>query len=64
MKHAALALVLCGCLYPKYIAQGAAGQLDLMSRAKPIDEVIRDPHLVDDWSQLAATAWWRPVAAA
>jgi predicted aminopeptidase len=32
-----------GCLYTRYLAQGAAGQLDLLSRAKPIEEVIRDP---------------------
>jgi predicted aminopeptidase len=41
---AALACVACGgCLYTTYVAQGAAGQLDLLSKAKPIDKVIHDP---------------------
>jgi predicted aminopeptidase len=41
---AALAcLAASGCLYTTYVAQGAAGQLDLLGRAKPIDKVIHDP---------------------
>jgi predicted aminopeptidase len=40
---AALAALASGCLYTRYLAQGAAGQLDLLSKAKPIDQVIRDP---------------------
>ncbi len=43
MKLAALALACSSCLYVGYIQQGAGGQLDLMSRARPIDEVVRDP---------------------
>ena len=37
------ALLATGCLYPRYIAQAAHGQLDLLHRARPIDQVIRDP---------------------
>ena len=40
---ALLALVTSGCLYTRYVAQAAHGQLDLLSRARPIDQVIRDP---------------------
>lgn len=48
---AALALALAavtaagqaGCLMPRYLAQAAHGQLDLMARARPIAEVIADP---------------------
>lgn len=36
-------LALSGCLYPTYVAQAASGQLDLLSRARPLDEVVRDP---------------------
>ena len=32
-----------GCLYPRYIAQAAAGQFELLGMARPIDEVVRDP---------------------
>lgn len=41
----ALALALCatGCLKARYIGQAALGQADLLVRARPIDEVIRDP---------------------
>ena len=34
---------LTGCLYTTYVAQGAAGQAELLSKARPIDEVIKDP---------------------
>jgi len=40
---AALAVLASGCFYVRYVAQGAHGQLDLLSRAQPIDQVIRDP---------------------
>ena len=40
---AALALFASGCFYVQYVAQGAHGQLDLISRAQPLDQVIRDP---------------------
>ncbi|HEY4243142.1 MAG TPA: aminopeptidase [Kofleriaceae bacterium] len=41
----ALALLfLCGCLMPRYLAQAANGQIDLLARARPIDEVVRDPN--------------------
>ncbi len=32
-----------GCLMPRYLAQAAHGQFDLLDRAKPIEEVIADP---------------------
>lgn len=38
----ALAL-LSGCLMPRYLAQAAHGQLELLGKARPIDEVVRDP---------------------
>jgi len=31
------------CLMPRYLAQAVHGQLDLLRRARPIDEVIADP---------------------
>ncbi|HTR49625.1 MAG TPA: aminopeptidase [Kofleriaceae bacterium] len=46
MRALALALVVAlasGCLYVRYVAQGAAGQLDLLGRARPIEDVIKDP---------------------
>jgi predicted aminopeptidase len=39
----ALGLGASGCLYTSYVAQAAQGQFDLLGRAKPIDQVIRDP---------------------
>lgn len=39
----AVATVAGGCLMPRYLAQAAHGQLDLMTRARPIEEVIDDP---------------------
>jgi predicted aminopeptidase len=36
-------LLASGCLYTEYVAQAAAGQFDLLGKAKPLDEVIRDP---------------------
>lgn len=32
-----------GCLMPRYLAQAAHGQFELMSNARPIDEVVADP---------------------
>lgn len=45
MKPAALAiaLVASGCLMPRYLSQAARGQLDLMQRARPIEDVLEDP---------------------
>lgn len=39
----ALAVLASGCLMPRYLSQAAGGQLDLLTRARPIDEVVRDP---------------------
>jgi predicted aminopeptidase len=32
-----------GCLYLRNVAQNAAGELDLLARARPIEEVVNDP---------------------
>jgi predicted aminopeptidase len=40
---AAAALGGGGCLMTRYLAQAGHGQLDLLARARPIDEVVRDP---------------------
>jgi predicted aminopeptidase len=40
---ALLALILGGCLMPRYLSQAAYGQLDLLARARPLSEVIADP---------------------
>jgi len=37
------ALLGSGCLMPRYLAQAAYGQAELLGRARPIDEVIADP---------------------
>jgi predicted aminopeptidase len=46
-RIAILALVtlsaLSGCLYTRYVAQAGWGQFDLLHRARPIDQVVRDP---------------------
>jgi predicted aminopeptidase len=39
----AVAVGQAGCLMPRYLAQAAHGQLDLLARARPIDDVIADP---------------------
>jgi predicted aminopeptidase len=39
----AVALLLGGCLMPRYLAQAASGQLALLHDARPIDDVVRDP---------------------
>jgi predicted aminopeptidase len=41
-----LAVVLAagpGCLMTRYLAQAGHGQLDLLGKARPIDQVVRDP---------------------
>ncbi|CAN5922161.1 aminopeptidase [soil metagenome] len=38
------ALSLAGCLMPRYLAQAAYGQLDLLARAKPLEQVVDDPN--------------------
>jgi predicted aminopeptidase len=44
MKRALLLLALAGCgLMPRYLAQASYGQLQLLTKARPIDEVVRDP---------------------
>jgi predicted aminopeptidase len=40
---AACALASGGCLMTRYLAQAGHGQLDLLERARPIEEVVRDP---------------------
>ncbi len=40
----ALAGALTGCLMPRYLGQAAYGQLDLLARARPIDQVVADPN--------------------
>jgi len=40
---AAIALGLSGCLMTQYLAQAAHGQLELLGKARPIEEVVRDP---------------------
>src|ERR1044071_1847873 len=47
VRAIALALLVAGapgCLMTRYLTQAAHGQLDLLSRARPIDKVIRDPN--------------------
>src|SRR5262249_44416627 len=41
---AVAAAVLPGCLLTRYLPQAAHGQLDLLGKARPIDEVVRDPN--------------------
>lgn len=46
MTRAAILVFACalgGCLMPTYLAQAAHGQLVLLDKARPIDEVVRDP---------------------
>jgi predicted aminopeptidase len=44
VRAAVVAAVLAsGCLTTRYVAQAALGEADLLVRARPIDEVIRDP---------------------
>jgi predicted aminopeptidase len=39
----ALAVVTPGCLMTRYLAQAAHGQLELLGKARPIEDVVRDP---------------------
>jgi predicted aminopeptidase len=39
-----LASGLSGCLMTRYLAQAAHGQMELLGKARPIDEVVRDPN--------------------
>jgi len=41
---AALAAALPGCLMTRYLAQAAHGQLELLGKARPIEDVVRDPN--------------------
>jgi predicted aminopeptidase len=41
---AVLAITTPGCLMTRYLAQAAHGQLELLGKARPIDEVVRDPN--------------------
>jgi predicted aminopeptidase len=45
VKSLAVAAIVCagGCLMPRYLAQAAYGQLDLLHRARPIKDVVNDP---------------------
>jgi predicted aminopeptidase len=38
-----LAVALGGCLMPRYLGQAATGQLELLTRGRPISKVIDDP---------------------
>ncbi len=40
---AALAVTLSACSEVRYLAQAAGGQLDLLSRARPVEDVLSDP---------------------
>ncbi len=39
-----LALAGCNSIMPRYLAQAAYGQADLLARARPIDQVVKDPN--------------------
>ena len=41
---AAAALSLTGCLMTRYLAQAGYGQLELLSKARPIEQVVNDPN--------------------
>ncbi len=48
MRTAAVAVVALlggGCLMPRYLSQAAYGQLDLLSRAQPVEDAMRDPSI-------------------
>lgn len=42
---AAVAVVESACTMPRYLSQAAVGQLELLTRARPITEVIADPEV-------------------
>jgi len=43
LLSAMLGATLSGCLMSQYLAQAGHGQLELLGKAKPIDEIVRDP---------------------
>lgn len=59
MKRALILLLLVGCarerLMTRYLAQAAYGQAELLSKARPIDEVIRDPNTPTRTAMLLAS---------
>jgi predicted aminopeptidase len=50
--QALLVLALTGCVETRYVLQAGLGQLDLVKRARPVDEVLADPE-TDDRLRLA-----------
>lgn len=54
MKWASLALLCCGCFTTGYLTQAAAGQYDLLHRARPISKVLADPSVSDEVKQRLA----------
>ena len=42
MRALALILLLPGCLMTRYLAQASYGQFELLSKARPIEDVVRD----------------------
>lgn len=40
----ASSITLSGCLMTRYLAQASHGQLELLGKARPIEEVVRDPN--------------------
>lgn len=49
------AFALSGCLMTRYLAQAGHGQLDLLSRARPIEDVVEDPDTSVRTAMLLAT---------
>ena len=44
MKRLVVLALVAGCgIYPRYLAQAAYGELDMLTRARPIEDVVRDP---------------------
>ena len=44
MKRLVVLALVAGCgIYPRYLAQAAYGELDMLARARPIEDVVRDP---------------------
>ena len=45
MRFSPLVAIVCagGCLMPRYLGQAVYGQLDLLHRARPLEDVIADP---------------------
>ena len=40
---ATVAAASSGCLYTRYVSQAAAGELEMLGKARPIEEVVKDP---------------------